>query len=854
MKKLKDMLALSLVKGRNLIFLATLIVFSSCENQEALDWLTSLNSETELPAPEGTINFEFEILDLTGDPGFILNTFQNSGSIDLYTIFLDAYSPESGTTAQIREMSGDRTGRVVFRITKPGSGTTNSIVFSVNSVTKEISFQMTYESNIYTGNMSITNVLVINRTLYVNSTLSSGSTAVDSDGDGIADDADNCPTTANANQADSDGDGVGDVCDNCPLMVNTNQADADGDGVGDACDCPPGYEGDGVTCVDINECTNGTANCSEDATCSNLDGSYMCTCKVGFEGDGVNCVDVNECTNGTAECGPGTTCVNTYGGYICMVVDTDNDGVLDNVDNCVSDYNPTQADTDGDGTGDECDVCQGNDSMGDGDNDGYCADIDCNDDNLNINPSAVDVAGSGVDANCDGQYVWFVDGDGDGYGSTITVSSSHVSPGIGESSTGDDCDDNNVSINPDTDDVAGSSIDSNCDGQFLWFVDNDGDGHGSESTVSSTNSEPGEGESPVSDDCNDEDADVYPGAPALPDGKDNNCDGLVDKVSQTITFGPLDDVSINDDPIVLGAISSSGLSIQYSSSNQNVAMILGNELTIVGAGETNITASQSGNDGYSAAVPIVQKLVVNKLAQSIDFDPINDHTIGDEPFSITATSSSGLPVSFTHTGNNIQINGEIVTLTNPGRVSIAAGQPGNTTYRAAEEVTQSFCIDPAKPKISVAGRNTGSPTLTSSSVVGNQWYRNETLIEGETESVFVVKKEGVYSVKVQVDDCVSESSDVQVFVITSDDSELLQQEVVVYPNPVTDRLYINLRGFESSKKVKIEIYDLTGKQLDRKNAHGHDLIEMNVSDYLKGEYLLFVNWEKQKVTRRFAKQ
>lgn len=76
-----------------------------------------------------------------------------------------------------------------------------------------------------------------------------GEFSVDTDGDGVIDDADNCPDTANADQADMDNDGIGDVCDddidgdgfineddNCPENANPEQTDYDNDGIGDLCD------------------------------------------------------------------------------------------------------------------------------------------------------------------------------------------------------------------------------------------------------------------------------------------------------------------------------------------------------------------------------------------------------------------------------------------------------------------------------------------------------------------------------------------------------------------------------------------------------------------------------------------
>ncbi len=59
---------------------------------------------------------------------------------------------------------------------------------------------------------------------------------VDTDGDGVTNDFDNCPAVHNPDQVDSDGDGVGDVCDTCSAVFNPDQIDSDNDGFGDTCD------------------------------------------------------------------------------------------------------------------------------------------------------------------------------------------------------------------------------------------------------------------------------------------------------------------------------------------------------------------------------------------------------------------------------------------------------------------------------------------------------------------------------------------------------------------------------------------------------------------------------------------
>jgi hypothetical protein len=86
---------------------------------------------------------------------------------------------------------------------------------------------------------------------------------------------------------------------------------------------------------------------------------------------------------------------------------------------------------------------------------------------------------------------------------------------------------------------------------------------------------------------------------------------IVDRAGQTITFESLVSKQTGDAPFNLTATASSGLAVTYASSNTSVATVLGNTVTIVGAGTTVITASQGGNPNYNAAPAVEQTLTVD---------------------------------------------------------------------------------------------------------------------------------------------------------------------------------------------------------------------------------------------------
>ena len=178
----------------------------------------------------------------------------------------------------------------------------------------------------------------------------------DRDGDGVADDFDNCPDIANEVQEDDDADGIGNYCDtdwdndgvddlidNCYGLANPDQADQNGDGFGDACQPP--------TCGDFfvtefEQCDDGNTDnfdgCSRNCTLENgwtcgADGAGPCfpVC-----GDGILLFGLEECDDGNAPSAGCSASCNREPGYNCTTTSPSicnprcGDGYIRGVEQC----------------------------------------------------------------------------------------------------------------------------------------------------------------------------------------------------------------------------------------------------------------------------------------------------------------------------------------------------------------------------------------------------------------------------------------------------------------------------------------------------------------------------------------
>jgi len=171
---------------------------------------------------------------------------------------------------------------------------------------------------------------------------------------------------------------------------------------------------------------------------------------------------------------------------------------------------------------------------------------------------------------------------------------------------------------------------------------------------------------------------------------------LAELQSQTITFTPLGSKTYGAPDFTVSAAASSGLPVSFAASGH--CTVNGATVHLTGAGSCTITASQGGNVNYDPAPPVSQSFSIGKASQSISFGAIANKTYGAPDFTVSATTSSGLPVSFAASGN-CTLSGPSVHLTAVGSCTITASQAGSVNYLPATH-SQAFAITKASQTIS----------------------------------------------------------------------------------------------------------------------------------------------------------
>ncbi|MBK8290519.1 MAG: T9SS type A sorting domain-containing protein [Flammeovirgaceae bacterium] len=137
---------------------------------------------------------------------------------------------------------------------------------------------------------------------------------------------------------------------------------------------------------------------------------------------------------------------------------------------------------------------------------------------------------------------------------------------------------------------------------------------------------------------------------------------------------------------------------------------------------------------------------------------------------------------------------------------------------------------------------------------GNQWYLNGMVIVGAKGQTYTVLTSGIYQVSATLGSCTSELSLAKVFLITGNEIKVSTINIRVYPNPVESMLTIGLGGFAPDYKVEIAVTDMNGREIMNLNSMGEEEIQVNVSYFSTGLYLIWMTQHDKVRTLRFVKK
>jgi hypothetical protein len=161
-------------------------------------------------------------------------------------------------------------------------------------------------------------------------------------------------------------------------------------------------------------------------------------------------------------------------------------------------------------------------------------------------------------------------------------------------------------------------------------------------------------------------------------------------------------------------------SLEYFTGNTAGTAGTGSATAPTNAGTYTVRATFDGNGNYYGSLA-TKTIVINKANQTITFGSLADLAYGSADFTVNATASSSLPVSFSASGA-CTVSGSpggtwTVHLTSTGTCTITASQGGDNNWYAAANVPQAFMVNAGVGTVAYIGQTVFVSSGSSSTTV-----------------------------------------------------------------------------------------------------------------------------------------
>ncbi|HMK12954.1 MAG TPA: hypothetical protein VK461_15290, partial [Acidimicrobiales bacterium] len=171
--------------------------------------------------------------------------------------------------------------------------------------------------------------------------------------------------------------------------------------------------------------------------------------------------------------------------------------------------------------------------------------------------------------------------------------------------------------------------------------------------------------------------------------------------------------------VTLSPSSTSGLPVVIAldpSSGVGVCTVSGSTVSFKKVGTCVIDGDQAGDASHLPGH--AQTTIPVKKGQTISFGSVADKKVNQPPFTVRATASSRLAVTFTSTTPLVcgsgGASGEVITLLSSGVCTVVADQAGDATFAAAPSVSRSFQVNKLNQTVTIP--TVGNKKMTASPV------------------------------------------------------------------------------------------------------------------------------------------